>query len=140
MFQKRVLGRMMAVLFVMMLLTLLSGCSSTAAEEKLRNLEFVVLSEERIPEELKTILEEKKAQPFQITYQDMENLYICVGYGEQDTAGYSVTVDDLYLTKNTLVARTTLLGPDNTRKPAKALTYPMIVLRTELRTEPVVFQ
>ena len=139
MFQKRILGRMIVVLFVMMLLVLLAGCSSTA-EEKLRNLEFVVLSEERIPQELKTILEEKKAQPFQITYQDMENLYLCVGYGEQETAGYSVAVDDLYLTKNTLVARTTLLGPDGTKKPVKALTYPMIVIRTELRNETVVFQ
>ncbi len=131
---------MMTILFVLTLLVMLSGCGNAPAEEKLRNLEFVVLSEERIPQELKTILEEKKAQPFQITYQDMENLYLCVGYGEQETAGYSVAVDALYLTKNTLVARTTLLGPDNTRKPAKALTYPMIVIRTELRSETVVFQ
>ena len=41
---------------------------------KLRDLEFTVLSEEKIPEELKTIIDEKKAAPFQITYSDTENL------------------------------------------------------------------
>ena len=78
---------------------LLSGCTLLSEEKiKLRDLDFTVLSEEKIPEELKTILEEKKSAPFQITYTDKQNLYICVGYGEQETGGYSIAVEELYLT------------------------------------------
>ena len=62
---------------------LLAGCGFLKEETiKLRDLEFTVLSEEKIPAELLTIIEEKKADPFQITYSDNQYLYICVGYGE----------------------------------------------------------
>ena len=67
-------------------MALLSACTMLSEEKiKLRDLDFTVLSEDKIPEQLKSIIEEKKAQPFQITYTDNVNLYICIGYGEQET-------------------------------------------------------
>ena len=81
---------------LLLLLLMLSGCTLLSEEKiKLRDLEFTVLSEEKIPEELKSLLEERKSMPFQITYTDNENLYICVGYGKQSTGGYSITVEEL---------------------------------------------
>ena len=63
---------------------LLASCAFLSEETvKLRDLEFTVLSEEMVPQELLAILEEKKSEPFQFTYSDNEFLYICVGYGEQ---------------------------------------------------------
>ena len=64
---------------------ILAGCSLSSQERvKLRDLDFTVLGEEKIPEQLKTIIEEKKNTAFEITYTDNENLYICIGYGERE--------------------------------------------------------
>ena len=50
---------------------------------KLRDLDFTVLSEEKIPEELKTVIAEKGTEPFKLTYSDNQNLYISIGYGDR---------------------------------------------------------
>ena len=47
---------------------ILAGCSLSSQERvKLRDLDFTVLGEEKIPEQLKTIIEEKKNTAFEIT-------------------------------------------------------------------------
>ena len=120
---------------------LLSGCTFLSEEKiKLRDLDFTVLSEEKIPAELKTIIEEKKSAPFQITYTDNENLYICVGYGEQETGGYSITVEELYLTDTNIYVDTSLLGPEATEKGNKTPSFPFIVLKTEFLEQTVIFE
>lgn len=120
---------------------LLAGCAFLSEETiKLRDLDFTVLSEEKIPEELLTIIEEKKAAPFQITYSDNEYLYICVGYGEQETGGYSIAVNELYLTEANICANTSLLGPDASDKANRTPSYPYIVIKTEYLDQTVLFE
>ena len=82
----------------------LTGCGAEEkkGDEKLKDIEFTVLGEENIPEELKQIIDEKKEKEFKITYQDGDFLYICVGYGKQETGGYSITINELYLTANAI--------------------------------------
>jgi hypothetical protein len=118
-----------------------SGCTLTSQEKiKLRDLDFTVLSQEMIPEQLLPILEEKKSAPFQITYTDNANLYICVGYGEQETGGYSIAVDELYLTDDEIVIDTGLLGPDPSEKETPQPSYPYIVVKTEYLEQTVAFE
>lgn len=125
----------------MLVATMLSGCTMLSNERvKLRDLEFTVLSEEKIPEELKTIIEEKKAQAFKLTYSDNEYLYISIGYGEQATGGYSIAVNELYLTDNAIYVNTNLLGPDASEKSNPAASYPYIVIKTEYLDETVIFE
>lgn len=132
---KCVLGVLLAAVM------LLSGCTLLSEEKiKLRDLDFTVLSEEKIPEELKTVLEEKKSAPFQITYTDNKNLYICVGYGQQETGGYSIAVEELYLTDSNICVNTSLLGPEGSEKGEKSPSYPYIVLKTEFLEQTVVFE
>lgn len=120
---------------------LLPGCSLLSEDRvKLRDLEFVVLSEERIPEELRTVLEGKKQLPFQITYTDDKNLYICEGYGEQKTGGYSIAVEELYLTETQIIVDTCLLGPKEDPGESNTPSYPYLVIRTELVDKPVSFE
>jgi len=120
---------------------LLAGCTYLSDEKiKLRDLDFTVLSEEKIPEELKGILEEKKSVPFQITYTDNQNLYICIGYGEQETGGYSIAVEELYLTDSNICVNTSLLGPEASEKGNKIPSYPYIILKTEYLEETVIFE
>ena len=127
------------VLF-MMLVFLLCGCQITEGKtEKLRDLEFTVVGEDRQPEELKQILEEKKKEEFKMTYTDQEFLYICIGYGEQSTGGYSIAVGDLYLTENAIYVDTNLIGPSAQEKGKEGVSYPYIVLKTEFLDKTVVF-
>ena len=119
---------------------LLAGCAILSEEKiKLRDLEFTVLSEDKIPEELMSILEEKKSKTFQITYSDNEFLYICIGYGEQETGGYSIAVNELYLTETNICVNTSLLGPEASDKGNKTPSYPYIVLKTEFLDKTVIF-
>lgn len=120
---------------------LFTGCTYLSDEKiKLRDLDFTVLSEEMIPEELKGIIEEKKNTAFQITYTDNANLYICIGYGEQKTGGYSIAVEELYLTENNICVNTSLLGPETSDKSSKTPSYPVIVLKTEFLEQTVIFE
>ena len=87
------------------------GCATeNNAEAKLRDLEFTVVEEEEQPEALVEVIEQKKSSPFQISYTLGEDLYLAIGYGEQQTGGYSISVDELYETENNIVVNTTLLS------------------------------
>lgn len=124
-----------------MCMLFLTGCTLLSEEKvKLRDLDFTVLSEEKVPEQLMAVIEEKKAAPFRITYTDNDNLYICVGYGEQETGGYSIAVDELYLTDSNIYAATSLLGPDASEKTTQVPSYPYIVIKTEYLEQTVTFE
>ena len=107
---------------------------------KLRDLEFTVLGEEKIPEELLAIMKEKGEEPFEFTYSDNEHLYIIVGYGKQPTGGFSIAVNELYLTDNAIYVSTTLLGPDASDKSSGNPSYPCIVIKTEYLDKTVIFE
>ncbi len=120
-------------------LLLLAGCSH-AEDERVRELDGVIVSEEALPGELREIIEGKKTQAFQLTYSDGDYLYICIGYGKQETGGYSIALNDLYLTETEVRVDTTLLGPELADQKKKTATYPYLVIRTELVEQPVVFR
>lgn len=107
--------------------------------EKVKDLEFTVIAEDKLPEELLTLIEEKKTTSFKMTFQDQGFLYICVGYGEQDTGGYSIAVNELYETSNAIYIDTNLIGPNAEEKGKLAPTYPYVVVKTEYVDKPVVF-
>jgi hypothetical protein len=110
------------------------------SNEKLRDLEFTTVEETDIPDELLKIIEEKKNSEFKITYTDNESLYICVGYGEQKTGGYSIAVNELYLTSNAIYVDTNLIGPSKDENISEALSYPYVVVKTEYMDKSVVFE
>ena len=117
------------------------GCGiGTSETTKLRDLEFTIISEERLPDELKSLIAERQNAEFKITYTDNEYLYICVGYGEQATGGYSIAVNDLYLTDNSIYTSTSLLGPSPEDRVGTVPSYPFIVVKTEYLDKTVVFE
>ena len=127
-------GIMLALLFI-------SGCKiSKDDRKKVRDLEFTVVGEVDIPAELKQIITGKLSQPFKLTFSDEQNLYIVVGYGSQSTGGYSIAVKELYLTDNSIVIDTELLGPEKGENPAPETSCPFIVVKTENLENPVIFQ
>lgn len=131
----------LSVILSLVLCTLFfSACTIPGKEnEKVRDLEMTVLSSERVPKELMEIIDEKKSQPFELTFQDEDYLYICIGYGEQSTGGYSIAVDELYLSDKSVCVKTTLLGPKESTNNNPLPSAPFIVIRTEKTDKPVTF-
>lgn len=119
---------------------LLGGCSDKGAEEKVKDLEFTVVGQNEIPRELMDMIEQKKTEEFRLTYTSGEDLYIAVGYGEQQTGGFSISIPEFYLTENSMVIKTELQGPEQGSQQAASPSYPFIVIKTKFIEEPVVFQ
>lgn len=109
------------------------GCSEKEEipEDKIKDIDFTVVGEDQQPDSLKDIIAEKYADPFQISYTLGEALYIAVGYGEQPSGGYSISVNAFYETEDTLVIDTTLIGPGKAENVTKTPTRPYIVVKTE---------
>ena len=121
----------------------ISGCHTKEKKiERIQDLEFTVVPDENVPQELMKIIEEKKEPPFKLkfTTTDNEYLYIVVGYGTQNTGGYSISVDDFYLASNAIYIDTNLIGPTKDEVVTAASTYPYVVVKTPFRDESVVFQ
>lgn len=120
---------------------LLPGCTiKDGGDEKLRDVEFTVLSEEEIPPEFLDFIIGKQSQPFKLTYTTDEYLYIAAGYGEQTTGGYSIAVKDCYMTENALVFDTELLGPSASEDSIPGASFPYIVIKVEKTDMTVIFR
>lgn len=139
----RVSGRLRCILSIAAAAVLLftGGCKISKDDgKKVRDLDFTVTGASEVPAELSQIIAEKTTQPFKLTFSDEQNLYIAVGYGPQSTGGYSIAVKELYLTDNSIVMDTELLGPEKGENPAPETSYPYIVVKTENLENPVIFQ
>ncbi|MCC8061328.1 MAG: protease complex subunit PrcB family protein [Clostridiales bacterium] len=120
---------------------LLTGCTvEKENQDKVRDLDFTVVSETNLPDELARLVSEKKTAPFKLTYSNDQGLFIVVGYGEQSTGGYSIRVRELYLTENSIVIDTELVGPEKSEETGTGKSYPYIVVQTEYLENPVIFQ
>lgn len=128
------LGLILSGLFI-------TGCKTEDTDiKKIKDLEFTVVEDADVPEQLMTIINEKKKEPFKLSYSDEDYLYIVVGYGEQPTGGYSISVDELFLTSNAVYIDTNLIGPGENESVTNAITYPYVVIKTEFQDKRVVFK
>lgn len=128
------------VLIIVLTSLLLVSCSSNRSKpDKLKGLEFTVVEDADVPEKLMEAINEKKSQPFKTTYSDEEYLYIAVGYGEKPTGGYSISVDEFYLTDNAIYIDTNLIGHSQEEFVSNAVTYPYVVLKMKFTDKRVLF-
>ncbi|MDO4166013.1 MAG: protease complex subunit PrcB family protein [Eubacteriales bacterium] len=117
----------------------LAGCDKKESTEKVKTVDYTVVPSEDIPEDLLEIIEPRKEVPFQLTFSDQSYLYIIKGYGKQDTGGYNIVVNDFYQTKDGLYLDTELFGPAADETVDGRISYPYIVIKTELIDLPVTF-
>ena len=125
---------------VLAITSVLSGCVMQQGKDKIEDLEFTVMDPADLPEELQEQIIARQEEDFSLTYSDQEYLYIARGYGEQETGGYCISIDQCYRTSNTICVKTTLTGPQEGENVNAAPSYPYIVIKLELRSEEVVFQ
>ena len=123
------------------LLFFLTGCSVEKTDrEKVRDLDFTIVEEDAIPEELRALIEEKKPGAFKMTFDCEDDRYIIVGYGRQQTGGYSISIEALYLTSNAIYINTSLIGPSKGETVNEVESFPYIVIKMEYLDKNVVFQ
>lgn len=134
--QKRI---MLCGLFLIFCLPL-NGCQKNNAPEKTDSIDFTVVSGTDIPQDLQKMLDSRQEKTFELSYSDQEWLYIAKGYGKQPTDGYSVIVNDFYRADSELVFDTELFGPKSGEPVSDTPSYPYIVIKTEYRSEPIIFQ
>ncbi len=115
---------------VLLLAILLTGCKENDVPiGELSDLTFSVLPDDELPDNLNTIIEGRKRDPFQLTYATKDALYIVRGYGEQPTGGYSIQVRSLCEDANTIFFDSVLFGPSEQDRVSNTPSYPYIVLR-----------
>lgn len=134
------LSKTILILMPFLICILLSSCKNNDQDvKKIKDLEYTIVEDADVPVELKTIIDGKKEKPFKLSFSNTEYLYIVVGYGAQNTGGYSITVDELYLTDNSIYIDTNLIGPSKEDIVTQAITYPYIVVKTEYLDKKIVF-
>jgi len=125
-----IIKKLLFFFFLAMLTGVISGCAKKEKEiPKVKDLEYTVLEESEVPEELLEKIGEKKAEAFDITYQSDGYLYIARGYGTQRTSGYSVRILELYESTEGIVVSSELIGPRRDELVLQIETWPYIVIK-----------
>ncbi len=118
----------------------LTGCQKEkTAAEKGKDWDYTVVAVRDCPEDFLKELEEKKVNAFQMTYMDGEYLYAALGYGEQETGGFSIAVHGLYEVDGKLCLETELKGPGKDEAVKQKASYPFIIIKTEKTDKEVIF-
>lgn len=129
------------ILLMVVIISMITVCACGMEKislKKMKNIDFTVVTESEIPQEVNSIIEERKENGFKVTYSDKEYTYIIIGYGKQKYEGYSIKVKEMYETQNVIYVKTEFKGPEeytNTEKPS----YPYIVIKIEDTDKNVVF-
>ena len=128
-------------LFLLIMTMLLAGCGEKKEKpEKIKDLDYTVQEESEVPEELLQKMKEKQKEPFQMTYETEEYLYIAKGYGTQKNSGYSIRVLELYESPEGIVFLSELIGPAKDEPVLQVEMYPSIVIKLENYGLNVIFE
>lgn len=118
---------------------MLTACAvANSEQDKLNDIDFTVVGEDEQPDSLKEIIAEKAKSSFQITYVIDGDMYIAVGYGQQQGGGYSISVNEFYETQDNIYIDTTLIGPGKDEAATDIITTPYIVIKTQNREDKTV--
>lgn len=104
-----------------------------------RKVDYTVVKKEDLPAEVKKVIDSKKQERFQMTYQGEGELYIMKGYGIQSSGGYSIQVE--YVTENEeeVHVKTKLVGPASREEQKDTISSPYLVVKMEDRDKKVIF-
>lgn len=129
------------IMIVSFLIASLTACEfRKTSVEKVKDLDYTVCDESRLPHELVKLINDKKKEPFKFTYRTNDYLYIVVGYGAQDRVDLNVMMTELYLTENAIFVETDLTTKETTTLEDGLVSYPWIAVKCELYDVPVNFK
>ncbi|MCR5610191.1 MAG: protease complex subunit PrcB family protein [Lachnospiraceae bacterium] len=127
-------------LCTLLAILLCCGCEiKHLKEEKKELIDYTIVENADIPEELAKTIMDKKGEAFNITFSDNNYTYIVVGYGTMNSGGYSIQVLDLCESDDNIYIETVLNGPKENELVLKAKTYPFIVVKIERNDKNVIY-
>ena len=129
---RRMYKRLVSVFLALSFCVTMSGCGMfDTSDKKLSGIDFTVADAGELPEEIRAMIEDRKNEDFQMAYHDGSYSYIIVGYGQQETSGYSIQVNDVYQGENGIWVDTDLIGPEKSEPVETAASYPFVVIKIE---------
>lgn len=109
------------------------------SDKKIGDIDYTIVAEMERPDEINKIIKDKCKQEFRGTYTQDGYTYIVVGYGLLHYKKYSISLEEIYETKNTVVVKTRFkVSKKNTN--ANYNSYPVIVIKIEDIGKNVVFR
>lgn len=103
-------------------------------------VDFKVLSENEIPKKIKDVLPMYQTEERALACKVQKDIYVIVTRGEKKTAGYSVTIDKIEKLKKDdklyLIVYAVYKDPKPDEIVAQVITYPTVVVKTELKDMP----
>ena len=119
---------------------LISGCiTRIEKEQKQKDLEYILIDQEHLPEEMTEVLGQLKKKAFHFVYSDQGKTYLAEGYGACPTTGYSIQVNELYETEHTIYIHISLMGPEVSEEMKEITTFPYIVVEISGTEKEVMF-
>ena len=134
-------GFFISVLCLVLSVFLFSGCGIEQYDDtRVADLDFTLLAQEDIPQQVMNVINESKTENFRKTYTDKDYLYIIIGYGAQPTTNYSIAIEDLYEAPNAIFVSSMLKGPSKHEEVVEKETYPYVVLKLNYSDKTVIFK
>lgn len=138
---RRMYKRLAGVFVWVCLCLVTGGCAMfETSDKKVSDMDFTVADAEELPEEIRAMIEERKNGAFQMAYHDGSYSYIIVGYGQQETSGYSIQVNDVYQGENGIWVDTDLIGPEKSETTEAVASYPFVVIKIESVDQTIRFK
>ena len=102
------------------------------------DLSYEIISGDQVPQKLSEKILQEQGEKFGFSYRNGEDLYIAFGFGQKETGGYSIQVEEVSQSENGVFCKTRLLGPAE-GKQGQEPSYPCIVLKIKSTDKPVQF-
>lgn len=101
---------------------------------------FEILSEDKIPEQIKQILPRYKDLERALACKAGDEIFIIATRGEKPTGGYMIQIDEIKMEreedKNKVIVYTTFKDPKPGDIVTQVVTYPYTVAKTDLKELP----
>jgi len=106
-----------------------------------KSVPFQELSEKEIPQKIQEILPRYKNLERALACKVDDEIYVIATRGEKPTGGYTITIDQIDLVKEEqdktkLIVYTTFSDPKPGDVVTQAVTYPYVVVKTNLKQLP----
>ncbi|WP_026894634.1 protease complex subunit PrcB family protein [Clostridiisalibacter paucivorans] len=128
------------IVVAIVILALIFIVSKFLFNEGDKGVSYEIVEQDQIPQKLMEILPKYKTEERALTCKLEDGVYVVVTRGEKKTAGYSVNIKKLELKEKeeekTLVVYAEYRDPKPDEVVAQIITYPMIVVKTELEELP----
>ena len=113
---------------------------TSADESKVADVNYEIIDYFNLSETLRQCYDLSTCKNTRLIYEDEGYQYLIICYGPMSTTGYSIEVNALYETKNTIIIDTTLKGPSKQDYVEEKESSPTMVIRIPKQEKLIIFK